>query len=309
MDQTSSKPRAVQRRRRRAKHRLQGAVLAIRVGQPTRPWRDLYHFLLTLPWSGFFAVLIGFYVFANAVFASLYLLDKAAIAGAETHTWLEAFFFSVETMATVGYGVQHPGSLYGHIVTTTEIVFGVMVMPLVTGLVIAKFSLPRASILFSRNAVIAPFEGTPTLMIRAANLRQNQIIETRARMTLLRTQRSPEGIELRRLIDLPLLRESNPAFALGWTLMHPLSPHSALAGMQTTELEAEGAMIMVVLTGIDGTTGATVYARHVYTPADIRFDHVFADVLSRAEDGTPRIDYRRFHDTIPIALSFPRNGA
>jgi inward rectifier potassium channel len=309
MDRTSSKSRTIQKRRRRVKRRARGVVFAIRIGQPTKPWRDLYHFLLTLPWSGFFAVLIGFYVFANAVFASLYLFDKAAIAGAETHTWLEAFFFSVETMATVGYGVQHPGTLYGHIVTTAEIVFGVMVMPLVTGLVIAKFSLPRASILFSRNAVIAPFEGTPTLMIRAANLRENQIIETRARMTLLRTQRSPEGIELRRLIDLPLLRESNPAFALGWTLMHPIDPQSPLAGMQSAELAAEGAMIMVVLTGIDGTTGANVYARHVYMATDIRFHHVFVDVLSRAEDGTPRIDYRHFHDIIPIAPSALRIGA
>ena len=287
----------------RKAHRRRGRADAlpkvVRIGLPKDRWRDLYHSLLVLPWSGFFAILVGFYLAANTGFATLFLLQRGAIAGAETGTWLEAFFFSVETMATVGYGVLHPGTLYGHIVATTEIIFGVMVVPLATGLVIAKFTRPTARILFSRHAVITAFEGRPTLIFRAANLRSNQIIEGRAQVSLLRRQTTEEGHQLRRIIDLPLVRETSPIFALSWSVMHRIDAASPLAGADAETLHAADARIIVVMTGIDGTTSSTVHATHQYTAGDIRFDHAFVDVVSLAADGTPHIDFNRFHETRP----------
>jgi len=273
----------------------------VRLGAPRPGWRDLYHAFLVQPWSVFIGILIGLYLLLNSGFAILFALSPGAVANAKPGARLDAFFFSLETMSTVGYGEMYPATFYGHVVVSVEIVLGVLMVPLATGLMIAKFTLPTARVMFSRTAVVNLFEGMPTLMFRVANIRNNQMIEARMKLTLLRTEETPEGHRLRRMFDLRLLRDASPFFALSWTVMHPIDDASPLQGMGPEDCLAESTQLVAVLTGIDETTSSLVHARYGYGPGDILFDHAFEDVLEVHEDGSVEIDYRRFHATRRVA--------
>src|SRR6201991_4663791 len=159
-------------------------------GLPLRVWQDLYHRALTINWPTFFASLAAMFLLLNTLFASLYMLGHAPIANQYPHGFGGAFFFSVETLATVGYGDMHPQTVYGHCVATLEIFVGMSGVALATGIVFARFSRPRAQIMFARYAVVHPVEGRATLMVRAANARQNVISEARARLRLMRLERT-----------------------------------------------------------------------------------------------------------------------
>jgi inward rectifier potassium channel len=297
MDRRTAKPA---RRRRQPAKRRDGIISIQRLGVPREAWRDIYHFVLTASWGTFFAILITLYLTANVIFAVLYIQQPGDIAEQDAGSLSQAFFFSVETMATVGYGVMHPVTLYAHILSTIEIVFGVMAMPLATGLIIAKFTRPTARVIFSRNVVVAQFDGVPTLMFRLANVRANSIVQAHLKLTLLRQHRTTEGQVLRRLIDLPLVRDNNPMLALSWVVMHPITEESPFFGMTHEACVASETTLLAVLTGLDGTTSVTVYARHNYNAKDILFGRTFVDVTTRISDDAVAIDYRRFHDTRPV---------
>jgi inward rectifier potassium channel len=269
------------------------------LGAPRRGWHDVYHGFLVLPWSVFFLSLAGIYLLLNLGYAVLFAMHPGSVSGARAGSLIDAFFFSVETMSTVGYGEMYPATLYGHVVVTIDVVMGVLLVPLATGLVIAKFTLPTAHVLFSRNAIVCRFDGVPTLMFRVANVRKNQIIEAHMRLTMLRDDETAEGDRYRRMLDLPLVRDSSPFFALSWTVMHPIDEASPFYGMGPDDCRSEATQLVAVLTGIDGTTSSTVYARHGYTTDDILFDRAFEDVLKVKEDGTIEIDFRRFDATHP----------
>ncbi len=271
----------------------------VRLGAPRGGWRDVYHAFLVLPWSAFLASLVGLYLLLNLGYAVLFALHPGSVYGARPGSLLDAFFFSVETMSTVGYGAMYPATLYGHIVVTIDVVTGVLLVPLATGLMIAKFTLPAARVLFSRNAVVSRRDGVPTLMFRVANIRKDQIIEAHMKLTLLRDDETAEGERYRRMLDLPLMRDASPFFALSWSVLHPIDEASPFNGMGPDDCRSEGVQLVAVLTGIDGTTSSVVYARYGYTFADILFDHVFEDVVEIKEDGTAKIDFRRFHATRP----------
>jgi inward rectifier potassium channel len=273
----------------------------VRLGAPHRGWHDVYYGFLVLPWSAFFASLAGLYLLLNLAFAVPFALHPGSVSGARPGSLLDAFFFSVETMSTVGFGEMYPATLFGHVVVTVDVVTGVLLVPIATGLIIAKFTLPVARVMFSRHAVINPFDGVPTLMFRVANTRENQIIEARMKLTLLYDAETAEGHRYRRMLDLPLVRDTSPFFALSWLVMHPIDEASPFHGMGADECRSQAAQLVAVMTGIDSTTSSTVYARHGYTYADVLFDHAFEDVMEVKEDGTVKIDLRRFHATRPIA--------
>jgi inward rectifier potassium channel len=291
------------RRVRRGRNRKDGIAPIVRIGVPREGWRDVYHYLLVQSWTGFFGLLIALYLLLNVAFAILYTLQPDSVDGARPGALADAFFFSVETMATVGYGAMHPATLYGHVVVTIELLVGVLTVPLATGLIIAKFTRPTAHVLFSRNALVSRFEGVPTLMFRLANIRANQIIEARVKVTMLMMQQTEEGHNMRRMIDLPVLRDTSPIFALSWTVMHPITEDSPLSGMGPDDCRAEGVQILIVMTGIDGTTSSTVYARHGYAAPDSLFEHAFDDVVELQADGSVHIDFARFHDTRPMRVA------
>jgi inward rectifier potassium channel len=278
-----------------------GPPTVVRLGRQ-RQWRDVYHRMLTLSWPRFFLMMAVWYVGLNVAFALLYMADQDAIAEARPGSFGDAFFFSVQTVATIGYGVMHPQSLYGNLVMTLETSFGLIGFAVLTGLIFARFSRPTSRILFSDVAVITRHDGTPTLMFRCANQRLNQILEAAIGVTMLRDEVSAEGRQIRRFHDLKLLRNRTPVFALTWTVMHPIDEHSPLHGMTQRKMADQEVEIVVVLTGVDETFAQPIQARHSYLASEIMRNHTFVDILTKLEDGRAAIDYGRFHDAVPDGI-------
>jgi inward rectifier potassium channel len=269
-------------------------------GLPRRFWGDLYHFTMTVSWPGLIASLAAFYVSVNLVFGVLYAFEPESIANLRPSGYLGAFFFSIETFATVGYGDMHPQTLYGHVVATTEIFAGMLCIALLTGVMFARFSQPRSRILFGRRGVVRPYEGQLTLMFRVANARQNVIVDAAARLRLLRMERSVEGLEQRRIHDLALVRDTHPMLILTWNIMHVIGAASPLAGATPDSLAAQKAFFVLTLQGTDETTGQSMMARTVFTLEQLRWNHAFAEILHADAAGIDHVDYTRFHDVEPL---------
>ena len=191
-------------------------------------WTDLYHRALTVYWPVFFGSAAAIFVLLNAVFALLYALGDHPIANVSGDRALEFFYFSIETLATVGYGDMHPQTNYGHFVATVEIFTGMCFLAVMTGLIFARFSRPRARFIFAEHPVVAMHQGQPTLMIRVANERQNTISQATARLWLFRLENTAERNQLRRYYELKLDRQEHPMFSLSWTLFHIIDRTSPL---------------------------------------------------------------------------------
>nr|WP_199042973.1 ion channel [Dyella sp. ASV24] len=269
-------------------------------GLTQRIWDDIYHFALTIRWPTFFGLAAAIFLVLNALFALLYQLGDHAIANQFPANFAGAFFFSVETLATVGYGDMHPQTVYGHLVATVEIFFGMLSIALVTGLVFARFSRPRAKMMFADHPVIRLVHGKRTLMIRAANARQNVIAAASAKLHLLLRETSPEGFRLRRIHDLTLLRDRHPVFTLSWSLMHVIDEGSPLYGMSAEDLAAVEATLMLSIEGIDETTSQPMLARRQWNHREWRWNHRYIDLVHDDELGVSHIDYGVFHQVLPV---------
>ncbi|HEY3598159.1 MAG TPA: ion channel [Paraburkholderia sp.] len=268
-------------------------------GLPLRVWQDLYHRALVMKWPVFFASLAALFLLLNTAFASLYMLGDAAIANQFPLGFAGAFFFSVETLATVGYGDMHPQTIYGHVVATLEIFVGMSGIALATGIIFARFSRPRAQIIFARYAVVRPIEGRTTLMVRAANARQNVIVEARARLRLMRLETTLEGYTIRRIRDLTLVRDQHPAFLFGWNLMHVIDEASPLFGETAETLAKQETELLITIEGSDENTSQTMQARYAWDSDDIRWQHRYVDVI-REEAGVSHVDYTHFDEVLPL---------
>ncbi|WP_008310779.1 ion channel [Leptolyngbya sp. PCC 6406] len=277
----------------------------VRIGTRQAPWRDLYHLLLTISWVGFVALLLCTYLVINSVFALAYWLGEDAIANADPDAFLDAFFFSVQTMASIGYGAMYPQTLYGHWLVVLESFVGLLFIAMATGMVFARFSIPTSRIVFSHYAVVAPMNGIPTLMFRTANQRRNRILEAQLWVTLVRDEETAEGEQLRRFYDLKLTRAHTPLFALTWTAMHPIDTLSPLYGETQASLAHCQGEIIVILTGMDETISQTIHARHSFIADEILWSHRFEDILGWLGDRRS-IDYRRFDQVTSLAPSAPK---
>jgi inward rectifier potassium channel len=269
------------------------------VGQDGSRWKDIYHLVLTAPWWAFFLGLVGIYFAINALFAGLYLLDPHAIANARPGSFADAFFFSVQTYGSIGYGVLAPQTRYANLVVTFESLTSLVNLAIATGLVFARFSRPFARVVFSKVAVIMPFEGVPTLMFRAANQRANQILDATATVSLASRVTTAEGITMRRFEELKLVRARTPLFYLSWTVMHAIDATSPLYGATPESFAEQQMEILVMLSGTDETLSQVIYARHAYTSDEIVFGHRFVDVLEPEPGGRMVVNLHRFHHTVP----------
>jgi inward rectifier potassium channel len=261
---------------------------------------DLFHYFMTISWPQVFATIIGFFLIFDVLFGLLYHLVPGCIANLNPPGFAGAFFFSVETFATVGYGDMHPQTLYGHVVAMCEIFTGLMSLAFITGIMFARFSRPRARFLFSRNIVVRPLDGKLTMIIRAANLRQNVVQEASAQLRMLRDELTEENFRIRRVIDLPLVRSQHPMFVLGWTIMHVIDDSSPLVSETAESLHESAAGFVLSVSGTDETTGQVLMARAEYSSEDIRWNSAFHDIIEEAEDGTLHLDYSKFHDVEPL---------
>ncbi len=267
-------------------------------------WSDFYHWLMTISWQQLWVIIISFYFVINTLFTFLYLSSDGGIANAKPGSFIDAFSFSIQTMATIGYGAMYPTNLYTHILVAIEVFIGLIGMAMITGLMFARFSLPTARVIFSRVVVISPYNGVPTLMFRIANQRQNWIVEAQVRVTILLNQEvTPEGHSLRRLCDLKLVRSETPMLALTWLVMHHIDENSPLYGWSENnfkDLNSQEVRFFVTLTGLDETVSQTIHARHVYTLDKIIWHQRFVDLISTGTDGKRYFDYSDFHDVVPL---------
>jgi len=258
-------------------------------------WRDPYYLMLTVPWQGFFAITVGSYVLANAIAAFLFYLGGPETILNSDGSFLNAFFFSVQTSASIGYGAMTPGTVYGNALVALEAIVSILGISVLTGLSYARFARPTAQVLFSRVAVVAPFNGTPTLMFRAANERRNQIVEAKMRVHLTLDEHS-DGRMMRRFYEMNLLRDRNPSFFLTWTALHPIDENSPLYGLTHKDLVRTSAALLVSLSGIDQTVNQAIHTRHNYYAGDLRWNQNFKDILYELEDGDRYIDFADFHE-------------
>ncbi|WP_013321803.1 ion channel [Gloeothece verrucosa] len=263
-------------------------------------WHDLYHWLLSLSWPQFLLSITLVYLTINFLFALVYLTGGDGIANAHPGSLTDAFFFSIQTLSTVGYGSMYPQTLYTQILVTVEILFGLVLLAILTGLMFARFSKPTARVMFSKVAVICPYNGIDTFMFRVANQRDNQIIEAQVKVNFLANEVSHEGHQLRRFYDVNLIRSQTPVFGLSWLVMHPIDENSPFWGKDLEFLNNIEAEIWVSFTGIDDTFSQTVHARHSYAISDLVWNRRFVDIFARKPNGQRYIDLSRFHDVIPL---------
>jgi len=275
-------------------------------GQDSGRFLDFYHGVLTASWPGFVAQLAGLFLIINLVFAILYVTDRGGIANARPGNFADAFFFSVQTLGTLGYGVMAPRTLYTNILVTAESFAGILIIALFAGMIFARFSRPFARVIFSKTAVITTFDGKPMLMFRAANQRGNSILDASAVVSLASNYTTREGDRIRRFQELKLLRASNPLFALSWTVMHPIDEASPLYNLGLAEMIERDMQIVVMLSGMDETIVDRIYARYSYLPEEILWRHRFVDVISVTPGGQRVVDLVHFHDTEELATEAQR---
>jgi inward rectifier potassium channel len=260
--------------------------------------RDAYYTFLRARWSLAIAALAAGYLALNALFALAYLV-VGGVAHARAGSLVDAFFFSVQTMGTIGYGAMYPETAAANALVVVESVAGLVVTALGTGLVFTKFSRTTSRVIFSTHAAVAPLEGVPTLAFRVGNERGNQICEARVYVTLVRTRRVEGGQTFYRMVDLTLARDRSPGLQRSWTVLHPIVENSPLHGETPDSLAACDAELWVSIAGVDDTTLQPVHAQHTYESPSIVWGARLADIMHETPTGDLLLDVGRFDELVP----------
>jgi inward rectifier potassium channel len=264
-------------------------------------WRDLYHQLLTLSWPKFAGVILILYLMVNLFFAALYLLGGDSIAEMPPGSFTDAFFFSIETLATVGYGHMYPATMYGHLAATLEIMVGMFGMAVVTGLIFIRFARPTARIEFSKTAVISNFDGVPTLAVRVANMRHHPMVETEFKMVATYGKITVEGEEVRLFFPLKLIFSYMANFPVAVTLRHPIDEGSPLYGLSLQDFERGLTRLFVSVVCVDPVIASPVYVQHYYIPESIEWNRQFTEMYFDRAGGGYSVDYGKISDTEPAS--------
>ncbi|HEY2091642.1 MAG TPA: ion channel [Thermoanaerobaculia bacterium] len=259
-----------------------------------------YHYFLTMSWTRFLALVSGVYLLANAAFAFVYVAcGPDALTGfpamGRGERLANAFFFSVDTLATIGYGSIAPTNTLANVVVFFESLAGLLGFALVAGIVFARFARPMAQIVFSDKAIIAPYRGYTAFMFRIVNQRSNELVQLEAKVMLTRRKRGVDGE--REFISLKLERETVVFFPLTWTLVHPIDEKSPLHGMTERDLLSCDSEFLVLLNGFDETFSQTVHTRSSYRGDEIVWGATFKSIFNPPKpDGTLSVDIRKLHD-------------
>ena len=287
-------PKRSPRKKRDATMRVgAGAVELVKRGASRYDFSDPYHIAIELSWKGFALAFVGFELGINVVFALLYLASPGCVANMRPGSLSDAFFFSIETLATVGYGVMAPATLYGHVVSSIEIVCGMVFTAIMTGLLFVRFSKPRARILFADQAVVTSHNCSPTLMVRIANGRMTLLTNATVRLGVLLFEESAEGHALRRVHDLALSNASISLFALTWNVMHVIDEKSPLAGYDAERFEEDDARLVLSIEARDTAIGALVHDMRIYTAVEVLFGMHYAEAVTVDDQKRPVADLTR----------------
>ena len=271
-----------------------------KIGTARWDWRDSYHALLTLSWPWFCAFLLGTYLVLNVGFAALYYAAGDCVDGMVTGSFASAFFFSVETLATVGYGHMYPATVYGHLVVTAEIVVGMFGTAVMTGLIFVRFSRPTARLVFSRVLVLSTYDGQPCLMLRVGNERRQPMVRAEFRLMCIRHEPTREDPSLYRFHDLRLQVSHMVFFPAAVTIRHLIDEGSPLHGATPESLRERGTRFMASVECVDKTLQSPVQNEALYDAEDVRFGERFVEIYGDDEQGPRRVDYGRLHDTEPV---------
>lgn len=270
----------------------------VSLGLDRNLFTDFYHRCMKASWRAFFLGALAVFLTINTLFALLFALGDAPVANAPSGLNMQLFYFSTETLATVGYGDMHPQTHYGHLIAGAEIFLGMTFTAVMTGLIYARFARPVAMIVFARNPVVGRHDGRQTLMLRFANARHNVISNASAKLWLSRTEQTAEGAPFRRIHDLKLARTENPALVLSWTIFHTIEDGSPLHGVAPEDFAASSATLILSVGGRDENFGQDVHARKNFNAADLRWAHRYRDILSVREDGVTVMDHSLLHDVV-----------
>ncbi len=276
------------------------------VGAEPHPFRDAYHSVLRMSWPAVLFGIAGAFLFMNLLFAFAYE-SVGGVVGARHGSIRDAFFFSVQTMGTIGYGSMYPETTAAHLIVVAESVVGLIFTALSTGILFARFSQVTGRLVFSKKATISPMNGVPTLSFRIGNDRASTIFEAQVRVAIIRTEKTTEGVTLYRLYDVELARDRSPALARSWTVMAPITEKSPLFNATPDSCAADEIELAVAVVGTDDTSLQPVHARYRYKLEDIVWGARLADVLSELPDGRLQLDIKRFHDILPTepTTTFP----
>jgi len=283
-----------------------GSFNVVRTGIPFLRSLNLYHALLSISWPAFYAMAVSAYFLTNVLFAFGYMLcgpdSLAGVTGAPlAGNFLECFFFSVQTIGTIGYGHISPTTTPANVLVTVESITGLLGLAVATGLVFARFARPHAKIIFSRNAVVAPYHGTTALEFRIANARTNQLIDVHATVLLSRME-NEEGNQIRRFHQLKLERDQVMFFPLHWVVVHPITESSPLFGISREQFVDQDSEILILLTAFDETFSQTVHSRSSYKGGEVVWGSRFGNIFEDSSNGKVTVDLRKIHDIVPATL-------
>jgi inward rectifier potassium channel len=270
------------------------------------PWASLslYHWVLTISWSRFLAFIAGSYLAINTLFAFAFLLCgpdalQSSAGSFDGQPFFRAFFFSVDSFGTIGYGNIIPVGVVPNTLVMIEALLNILGVALATGVIFARFSRPSPKVIYSRNAIVAPYRGKTALEFRIANARRNQLIDVQVQAILTKVERV-DGTTLRRFYELNLERNRVVFFPLSWTIVHPIDSTSPLWELTQADLIAGDAELLVLLIATDEAVSQTVHSRSSYEADEIIWGAKFANMFLRTEsEGIIGMDLSRIHDTEP----------
>jgi inward rectifier potassium channel len=262
---------------------------------------NIYHTLVTLSWTKFNTIILIAYLIINLLFACVYyfVIGVDQLGGMQTstehHKFLEAFFFSAQTITTVGYGRISPSGVTASAVAALESLFGLLSFALATGLLYGRFSRPTAKIIFSNNSLIAPFKEGKAFMFKIANARTNPLIEIEASMFVAYDE-TVNDKSTRRFQSLKLEISKISFLALSWTIVHPIDEDSPLNAISEEDLKSMNAEFFILIKAVDDTYAQQVHARSSYRSEDVVWNAKFRNIIEQTQEGKMAIDINRIHE-------------
>ncbi len=280
------------RKNREATMRV-GSVEIVKRGVRRYDLSDPYHFAVELSLKEFALVFLALEFVINTAFAFLYLASPGCIANLRPGSFSDAFFFSIETLATVGYGEMVPATLYGHAVSATEILCGLVFTAIMTGLLFVRFSRPKSKICFADQAVVTTRNGSPALMVQIANGRTTLLINAVARLIAVLLEENAEGHVLRKLHDLALSNADLSLFSITWTVMHDIDENSPLAGYDAERFKKGDVRLILTIEAQNPIIGAPVHDMRIYSADEILFGMHYAESVTLDDRLRPVADLTR----------------
>ena len=281
-----------------------GSFNVKRINVPFSERINFYHTLVTMPWTKFFVLIISGYFFVNLLFASIYIwVGIEHLTGIEATTdfgkYLEAFFFSSQTLTTVGYGRIAPVGTLASSVAAVESMLGLLSFALATGLLYGRFSRPETKITYSSNAVISPYRNINGFMFRVVNPRDNQLLEVEVNVTLSMKRKDST---LRDFFQLELERTKVVFLPMMWTIVHPINTSSPLLNLTEKDLGEKDPEFIIMIKAFDETFSQTVYSRSSYKANEIKWGEKFVYVIQQQNEGVI-VDVGRIDETEKAELN------